>query len=426
MSLQGIGRRGLLAGAGGLLAAPAIVHAQGQNGVALVIGNSKYQWEASLPNVRRDAPDIAKRFQELGLKTEVLLDAGREAMLQAIAKLGEASRGAKLAAVYFAGHGVFWDKDSYLVPVDTDLSDPRTAQSLITVRSIVQALKGANSRLLIFDSCRNSPADGWKQRDAKYMARDDAAQRESVDPGSANTLSVFSTPAGSIALDGPAGGNSPFAAELLRQLDAPSVDLQALPARLRRALLLATDCRQLVWDNNTLASPLVLQRTGKAAGLAAPKVDSSRIVELDKAYEFARQNDLALPPGLVAYRPAANTPAARLVGSYKHEYASPFGQAGGGNFKMTQSLLLVLAAPQGNAAELILAYKDFRTAGGNRWEFMTADRTDDTVSFLGRSQDFRFEYKWTGANAGTYQHIEVSGRRKSSLKGTVPFTRLDG
>lgn len=416
----------MLVGASGLLAAPAVAHAQGQNGVALVIGNSKYQWEASLPNVRRDAPDVAKRFQDLGLKTELLLDSNRATMQQAIAKLGEAARGAKLAALYFAGHGVFWDKDSYIVPVDTDLGDPRTAQSLITVRSIVQSLKAANSRLLIFDSCRNSPADGWKQRDAKYMARDDAAQRESVDPGSANTLTVFSTPAGSIALDGPASGNSPFAAELLRQFDAPSVDLQTLPARLRRALLLATECRQLVWDNNTLASPLMLQRTGKAPSPAALKYDTSRIVDLDKAYEFARQNDLALPPGLIAYRPAANSPAARLIGTYRHEYASPFGHAGSGNFKMTQALLIVLAASQGNSAELILAYKDFRTAGGSRWEFMSADRTDDTVSFLGRSLDFRFEFKWTGANAGTYQHVEVSGRRKSSLKGTVPFTRLDG
>ena len=56
--LRGIGRRNLIATTAGLLAAPAIVRAEGTNGVALVIGNSKYTWEASLPNVRRDAPDV--------------------------------------------------------------------------------------------------------------------------------------------------------------------------------------------------------------------------------------------------------------------------------------------------------------------------------------------------------------------------------
>jgi len=34
-----------------------------------------------VPNVRRYAPDIAKRFQEFGLKTELMQDAGRQAML---------------------------------------------------------------------------------------------------------------------------------------------------------------------------------------------------------------------------------------------------------------------------------------------------------------------------------------------------------
>lgn len=57
-----IPRRTLLAAAGGLIASPAIVRAHGQsNGVALVIGNSKYRCEASLPNVKRDAPAVAKR-----------------------------------------------------------------------------------------------------------------------------------------------------------------------------------------------------------------------------------------------------------------------------------------------------------------------------------------------------------------------------
>ena len=63
-----IGRRAAIAGAGSLLAFPAIRANAQTSGVALVIGNSKYQWEAQLPNVRRDAPDIAARFQALGLR----------------------------------------------------------------------------------------------------------------------------------------------------------------------------------------------------------------------------------------------------------------------------------------------------------------------------------------------------------------------
>lgn len=75
----------MMAGASGLLAAPSIARSQTQNGVALVIGNSKYKWEASLPNVQRDAPDIAKRFQAMGLQTTLLQDADQNAMKRALA-----------------------------------------------------------------------------------------------------------------------------------------------------------------------------------------------------------------------------------------------------------------------------------------------------------------------------------------------------
>lgn len=97
--MRAVARRRLLVSAGGLLAAPALVRAQATNGVALVIGNSRYKREASLPNVKRDVPDIARAFQALGLKTELLEDLGRDALRKAIQKFGETSQGARLAAI---------------------------------------------------------------------------------------------------------------------------------------------------------------------------------------------------------------------------------------------------------------------------------------------------------------------------------------
>src|SRR6185312_16309650 len=103
---HGIGRRALLRGAaGGLMLSSPAVHAQGRGaGVALVIGNSKYQWEASLANVRRDAPDVAKRFQAMGLKTELVQDLSTDGLRRAIDKFRSIATGANLAALYFAGH----------------------------------------------------------------------------------------------------------------------------------------------------------------------------------------------------------------------------------------------------------------------------------------------------------------------------------
>src|SRR5437868_1162034 len=210
-----VGRRQLMVGAASMLSAPA-VHAQSRNvGVALVIGNSKYQWEAALSNVRRDAPDVARDFQALGLQTQLVQDAGRDTMRTAIEKFGAQARGANLSAFYFAGHGAQWDRDTYLVPIDIDLSTPSVVQTLIKVPTIVDALEGANYRLMVLDNCRNNPADGWRQRDALYSSTINSTRSSEFPP---NTLVLYSTAPGRIALDGPAGQNSPFAQALMRQL----------------------------------------------------------------------------------------------------------------------------------------------------------------------------------------------------------------
>ena len=177
-----LSRRTLLAGATAVVGAPSIVRAQGQNGVALVIGNSKYLWEAALPNVKRDAPDVAKRFQALGLRTELVMDADRKTMLAAIGKLKAGALGASFAAVYFAGHGVSWEKADYLVPVDADLSNPASLKALIHTRDFYESVNPAAHRMVVLDNCRNNPSDGWRQTEAERRAfggRTSLAERDS-------------------------------------------------------------------------------------------------------------------------------------------------------------------------------------------------------------------------------------------------------
>lgn len=422
-TMHGISRRSVIA-AGGLLAAPAIVRAQGQNGVALVIGNSKYLWEATLPNVKRDAPDVAKRFQALGLKTELLQDLDRDAMRTALAKFKEASRGARLAAFYFAGHGVTWEKQIYVVPVDVDLSDPKTVQGLIPIPSVNAVMKEAANRLLVFDSCRNNPADGWKQREARNLARSDADDKVSAELRGPNTLVLFSTASGAVALDGPAGSNSPFAAALLRQLDASSVDLQALPGKLRRDLLLATECQQFVWDLSTYTTPFLLGGTGKAVS----QPDPTRVLELSKAYAFAGQNGLFLPPGLLAMKPSNSSPDARMIGSYTCNIPV---RVNANIVVNAPSVFIVMSVTDGTTAHLVGAAKDWSpTTGGtgSRWRYYTAAKTEKGVKFLTLDEFNNWEWAWRDQNSGTLVVTPTALKPQHLYGGTLnyPFTRLDG
>jgi Caspase domain len=416
-----------LAIAGGLLVAPAIVRAQGQNGVALVIGNSKYKWEASLPNVRRDAPDIAKAFQALGLRTELVVDAGKDAMFAAVEKFKAAARGADLAAFYFAGHGVSWDKDTYLVPEDADLGNPGAAQTLLPVTAIGAAVKEARHRLLIFDNCRNNPADGWRQRAAMATARVYAAEQTGSILREANTLVIYSTASGRVALDGPAGENSPFAAALLRQLDEPSVDLRALPERLRRDLLIATQCRQLVWDQNTYSQAFLvrgLNNRPPARPVAAPVHDASRIVELKNTYAFAREKGLSVPPGLIAYRTSGGSPHARMIGAFKYDFLQALGDNGGRSLE--PNIAAVLSITDNDTAEVVVASRFWGgpawgiSGNGAYWRFTSAKIAGDRLNWPGQSGSGLWELKWRNANSGSVSY------RENFITPDQGFTRLDG
>ncbi len=410
-----VGRRTLIAGAGLALAAPA-VRAQGTSGgVALVIGNSKYHWEAPLPNVKRDAPDIAKRFQAMGLKTELVQDAGREAMRQAVDKFDAAARGTNFAAFYFAGHGANWAQATYLVPADADLASPSVKETLLPVASIGAALDGAAHRLAIFDNCRNNPADGWRQLEAQRSA---AAGSGPV-TRRPNALILYSTAPGRVALDGPAGQNSPFTAALLRQFEAPSIDLQTLAPKLRRDLLIATEGRQLLWAFNTYQQPYTI-KGARGQGGASPTgwaADPSKIVELPSAYAYAQEIRVPLPEGLIAHRAPSGSRIARMVGSYKYHGLTSVGPH--------PAILIVMSVDDGQTAELIMATN---SEVGPFWRFLPGTISGDQIEFQPRATASRFLVRWTDINSGKLTQINDRNMNAAGrpLSRDTTFTRLDG
>ena len=411
-----IGRRALATGVGSLLAAPAIVRAQGPNGVVLLIGNSKYQFEAQLPNVKRDVHDVAKSFQALGLKTEIHEDLGREAMLRILEKFGSTTSGMKLGAVYFAGHGVFLKGISHFVPIDVDLSDEISAK-VISPLAIGKAVLGAEHRLVILDNCRNNVDGGRRAREEKNA--------QSMSPGLANVLLLqqpnalwlCSTQPGNIALDGPAGQNSPFASALMRELAGPSVDLLALPAKMRRSVLLATEGQQLTYDLSTMTAPFPLTVTGKPITRhSGPSFDPSRVIELNNAYAFAEKNELYLPPGLIAYRPPNSSPDAHMAGAYAGEIRVSVGERG---TAIVPVVYIVLSLPGSDTAEIVATSKQWTgSLNGPYWRYVTGARTGDKMSVPSFSAGgSATELWWRDRDPMT---ITQSGRSASPLK------RLDG
>lgn len=409
-----LGRRGLIVAAAGAAVAPALARAQGHGGTALVIGNSKYHWEASLPNAKRDAIDLARRFEELGLKTTLLENADRRTMSEALEKMAASARGAELAILYFAGHGAAWAKDTYVVPVDSDLDEPGTVKSLIPMRTVLAALEPAKNRFMILDNCRNNPSDGWRQQEALDRARGRGGSQQG--DGLAlprNTLSIYSTAPGRVALDGKPGQNSPFAAVLLRRFAGKSFDLSRLNPLVRRDLLIETEGRQLMWGDHTFSQTYEVRGPAAAKATVPPRiVPASRIVELKNAYAYSREIKSTLPAGIISVRPPAGSPGEQFVGSFRF--------SGRGNVPF---LLIVLSATDGRAAEIILVWID---GGQPVWRYLPAKLSGDTLETQTWANGQRFSLRWTARDSGSVTVYATPNAVGAVSPLNTRFTRLDG
>ena len=367
-------------------------------------------------------PSVAKRFQEIGLKTELVQDVGRDAIFAAIEKFKASASGANIAALYFAGHGASWDKDTYLVPVDADLGTPETVRTLLPVKAISAAMSSAAHRLMVFDNCRNNPADGWRQRDAAISAYVSAAERTAAVLHGPSTLVLFSTAPGHVALDGPAGEISPFAAAFLRQFDGPSIDLTAFGAKVRRDLLIATEGQQVVWDESTYTAAFSLEgRRGVAARNSQSTIDPSRILELPNAYAFARQKNLVLPEGLIVIRPSGGSPHSEKVGAYETTRRASLGNTTSA-YSDEPMIVVVLCVDGGGMAPVIIASRlhggGISDTRGSAWGLRQGALSADKLKLEFPPS----ELKWKDSNGGTFVQIRED---PVSRRHTDKLIRLD-
>ena len=184
--------------------------------VALVIGNSAYQNVAALTNPANDAAAITEMFKKASFDVvDSRRDLKAQEMRRALREFGDKARGADVAVVYFAGHGLEVDGINYVVPVDAVLErDADIDDEAVSLNRILLAAEPATRlRLVILDACRDNPF-------AKKMKRTIASRSlgrglVGVEANKPNTFIAYAAKEGLTASDGD-GQNSPFSAALLK------------------------------------------------------------------------------------------------------------------------------------------------------------------------------------------------------------------
>jgi tetratricopeptide (TPR) repeat protein len=242
--------------------------------VALVIGNSAYQNVPFLPNPVNDATDLSASLRRLGFDVKTLSNARYDDMRRALIDFGPQARGAEIALIFFAGHGIQIGGENWLIPVDAQLTtDLNVANEAIGLQSLTRAVSNTTKLgLVILDACRNDPFRPKMQSTNLSRAVERGFSR--VEP-SDNDLVAYAARDGTTAGDG-SGRNSPFTASLLKNIETPGLEIRFLFANVRDDVMVATMREQQPFVYGSLSRDMIYLKTPLEAVVPIPGGSRSR------------------------------------------------------------------------------------------------------------------------------------------------------
>ena len=240
--------------------------------VALVIGNGAYQQMTRLNNPPQDAQDVGRKLESLGFEVTTLENQGRAAMELAVEEFAKRSQGAKVAVLYYSGHGIQIDGRNYLIPVDAEPPDDEAGmhrQALELEWLVGRTTRAAQVSLIFMDACRNNPGL-YSRMPGTLRDVDREVRLVNVPKGTVQVL--YAASRGQKARDyvGPdnrKSRNSPFAEALLEHLgDRDSV--QNVSTRIIQQVKRRTESQQQPEQQGNLDELLYL--SGRSTPVTCP------------------------------------------------------------------------------------------------------------------------------------------------------------
>ena len=218
---------------------------------ALVIGNGAYAAASTLESSADDAAAVEAVLERIGFDVTPLLDAGKDAMDEALRAFGSTSAGAELALVFYSGHGADVDGANYLIPIDASFDATGAAPlEFVSLDEVVEATAGAQARIVILDTVFEGLPDGSQPRSGGL----------GMTTVNANTLIAYADVPGGHVMDGSGrtSANSAYATALLRNLQRPGLDLLTMFGDVARDVFEITSGAQAPAVYSSLIAPVTL------------------------------------------------------------------------------------------------------------------------------------------------------------------------
>ncbi len=229
--------------------------------VALVIGNSAYQFAPGLRNPANDAKAIAAALRNLSFsEVRELYDANLSDLGRALKDFGDLAAGADWAIIYYAGHGIEMSGTNYLIPIDAKLEQQAHVEdeALPLSRLLSKVTTASKMQLVILDACRNNPFIA-KMRMTGRTVRSLRQGLASIEPES-GVLVAYAARDGTTALDGDSA-HSPYAEALVRRMLEPGLEIGLLFRKVRDDVYAKTARQQEPYTYGSLpAQPFYFKR----------------------------------------------------------------------------------------------------------------------------------------------------------------------
>jgi uncharacterized caspase-like protein len=231
-----------------------------QKRVALIIGNSNYQFGGELPNPRNDAKLISATLKDLGFDVVEGEDLDKTAMERKIREFVTKQASADVALFFYAGHGMQVTGRNYLIPVDAKLEDATSVdfETIPADRVLDYMVGDGKVAIALLDACRDNPLSRRFAR-ALGASRSAAVGRGLAIPTAlgGGILIGFATAPGEVALDGD-DENSPFTKALLKHLPEKGLEIQQVMTKVKADVYDITNGQQSPWHNSDLRKAFYL------------------------------------------------------------------------------------------------------------------------------------------------------------------------
>ncbi len=227
-----------------------------QTKLALVIGNSEYEFLESLKNARNDATDVSRLLEEMGFEVDFHLNTSREELKAAVRAFGQRARNYDILLFYYAGHGIELLGKNYFVPIEAlATSATEVRKTCVSASAITQYMKLAKSEanIVILDACRSNPFT--------LLAADESNDGLALMDAPPGTIISFATAPGKVAYDGfgAAARNGVYTDALLNHLGSYDVSINEVFARVRNTVVKKTSEKQIPWESTSLSGELILR-----------------------------------------------------------------------------------------------------------------------------------------------------------------------